>query len=271
LTLPRGGRRDRRRHAAWLAAAIALVGVGLTSSIAASTSWARRSSAAPVIVSGTLLNGLRHPVTAVTVGLYSSSPLDQRTLTKPLRIGSATTDRNGRFVVRAAYSPTLQQRASRNGTWLKLDLLTGDTHLTAHRIVRRRFVSGRWVGPTKAGRTDLGVLVLAAGQPSVATTTHQGSTAAAEGWIYGVVEREPGGDPRSGSSTGPTVPVAGDTIVARFAAGSASTVSARDGSFQMRLPTGLVTLTEDICGVSKQVTIESSAATRVTLEIPNSC
>jgi hypothetical protein len=39
----------------------------------------------------------------------------------------------------------------------------------------------------------------------------------------------------------------------------------------MRVPARLMTLTEGICGVSKQVMVESSGAVRVTLEIPNSC
>jgi hypothetical protein len=162
--------------------------------------------------------------------------------------------------------------ASGSNSWLKLDLLTGNASLTVHRVVRRKFVGGRWVGPTKAGTTGIGVVILAPGQPSVAaTTTHWGSTAEAEGWIYGLVLREPGSDPRSGSGSGATVPVAGDTVVARDAAGSASAVSARDGSFQIRLPARTIMVSEDICGVSKQVTVEPNAATRVTLEIPNSC
>jgi hypothetical protein len=208
-------------------------------------------------VSGTLVNGSRHPVTGARVDLY-------RPTAKPLRIGSATTDASGRFVVRAA-KPT-------SGGWLKLDLLTGSSSLTLHKVVRRKFAGGRWVGPSKAGTTGVGIVILAPGQPSVAATTaHWGSTAETEGWIYGVVVREPGSDPRSGSGGGATVPVAGDTVVARDASGSASAVSARDGSFQIRLPARPITVSEDICGVGKQVTVEPNTATRLTLEIPNSC
>jgi hypothetical protein len=154
---------------------------------------------------------------------------------------------------------------------LKLDLLTANSNLTVHKVIRRKFVDGHWTGPAKAGTTDLGVLVLALGQPSVTSTTRNGGSAGADGWIYGVVVRGPGGDPRSGGDGGTVVPVTGDTVAARYATGSASTVSARDGSFQLRVPAGSMTLTEDICGVSKQVTIESGAAARVTLEIPNAC
>ena len=223
----------------------------------AATGWAGTTRAAPVIVSGTLVNSARQPVAGVMVDLY-------RPTTKPLRIGSATTDTRGRFVLRAVKPAS--------GGWLKLDLLTGNSSLTVHKSVRRRFAGGRWFGPTKTGTTALGVVILALGQPSVtATTTDWGSTAGAEGWIYGVVVRKPGSDPRSGSGGEATVPVAGDTIVARGTAGSASAVSARDGSFQVRVPAGVITLSEDICGVSEQVTIERDAATHVTLEIPNSC
>jgi hypothetical protein len=236
---------------------VALVGLAVVSWIGAGTSWARTSAAAPVIVSGTLVNSARQPVAGVTVDLY-------RPATKPLRVGSATTDTHGRFVVRAAKPAS--------AGWLKLDLLTGNSSLTMHKSVRRRFAAGRWFGPTKTGTTALGVVILAPGQPSVtATTTDWGSTARAEGWIYGVVVRKPGSDPRSGIGGEATVPVAGDTIVAAGTAGSARAVSARDGSFQMRLPAGALTLSEDICGMSKQVTVAPDAATRVTLEIPNSC
>jgi hypothetical protein len=246
-------------HSTRLYAVTALVGVAVVSWMGASAGWAGTSGAAPVIVSGTLVNGVRQPVTGVRVDLY-------RPTTKPLRVGWARTDTSGRFVVRAG------EPASGSNSWLKLDLLTGNASLTVHRVVRRKFVGGRWVGPTKAGTTGIGVVILAPGQPSVAaTTTHWGSTAEAEGWIYGLVLREPGSDPRSGSGSGATVPVAGDTVVARDAAGSASAVSARDGSFQIRLPARTIMVSEDICGVSKQVTVEPNAATRVTLEIPNSC
>jgi hypothetical protein len=263
--------RLRRGLDAWLALLVAVTALAWW--LAVSISWAGGRASAPVIVSGTLVNDLRLPLAAVTVDLYYSKPLGQRTPAASFWVGSATTDRDGRFVVRAAHRLALQKYSSRNGGWLKLDLLVGDSSLTLHNVVRRKFVGGRWVGPpTKAGRTDLGVLVLARGQPSVtATTTHRRSKAGAVGWIYGVVVREPGLDPRSGSGGGATVPVAGDTIVARDAGGSVSAVSAQDGSFQMRLPTGLFTVSEDICGVSQRVTIESGAATRVTLEIPNSC
>jgi hypothetical protein len=255
-----------------LAVAIALVVVGIAASMGASTSWARRSSVAPVIVSGTLLNGVRMPLTAVKVDLYSSTALGRGTLAKPFQVGSGATDRNGRFALRAAARLTLEKNGLRNDGWLKLDLLTGDASLTVHKIIRRKLVGGHWVGPTKAGTTDLGVLVLAPGQPSVTSSTrHGGSTAGADGWIYGLVVRGPGGDPRSGGSGGATIPVPGDTVVARDAAGSASTVSARDGSFQMRLSAGIIRISEDICGASKQVTVEPNAATRLTLEIPNSC
>jgi hypothetical protein len=258
------------RRAPWLA--VAIVSVGIAPSMGASNSWAGESTVAPVIVSGTLVNRVRMPVVAAEVDLFFSNPLGQRTLAQPFRVGSGTTDRSGHFVVRAAGRLALRKIGIRNGAWLKLDLLTGDSSLTFHRIVRRRFVGGHWVGPSKAGETDLGVLVLAPGQPSVTATAGQwGSTAGAEGWIYGYVVRQPGSDPRSGSGGGATVPVSGDTIAARDGAGSASVVSARDGSFQMRVPAGLMTVTEDICGVSKQVMIESSGAARVTLEIPNSC
>jgi hypothetical protein len=238
--------------------AFALLAVGIASWTVASAGWAGTGNsgtgnASPVIVSGMLVNGARQPLAGVAVDLYSSS-----------RLGTATTDRKGHFVLRAA-----ARRASRSG-WLKLDLFTGHSTLAAHKVLRRRFVDGRWVGP--AGGTDLGVLILAAGQPSVtATVTHGGSTAGADGWVYGVVVRGPGSDPRSGNGGGATVPVAGDTVVARSAAGSASAVSAHDGSFQMLLPAGAITLTEDICGVDKQMTIERDTATRVALEIPNSC
>ena len=236
----------------------ALVGVAVVSWMGASAG-AGMSGAAPVIVSGTLVNSVRQPVTGVRVDLYWPT-------TKPLRVGSARTDASGRFVVRAG------EPASGSNGWLKLDLLTGNASLTVHKVIRRKFVGGRWVGPTNAGTTGIGVVILAPGQPSVAaTTTHWGSTAEADGWIYGVVVREPGSDPRSGSGGGATVPVAGDTVVARGTAGSASAVSARDGSFQMRLPTGVITLSEGICWVSKQVTIAGNTATRVTLEIPNAC
>jgi hypothetical protein len=233
--------------------------VAIASWMGAGAGWAGTSGATPVIVSGTLVNGARLPVTGVRVDLY-------RPTAKPLRIGSATTDARGRFVLRAV------KPAGGSGGWLKLDLLTGNASLTVHKVVRRRFVAGRWVGPTRAGTTRVGVVILARGQQSVAATTaHWGSTAETEGWIYGVVVREPGSDPRSGSGGEATVPVAGDTVVARDASGSASAVSARDGSFQIRLPAGTLTVSEDICGMSKQVTVERNAATRVTLEIPNSC
>lgn len=236
--------------------AIALVGMAVAAWVGTGTGSAGTSAAAPVIVSGTLVNSARQPVAGVRVDLY-------RRTTKPLRVGSATTDTRGHFVLRAA------KPASRG--WLKLDLLTGNSSLTVHKAVRRRFATGRWFGPTKTGTTALGVVTLATGQPSVTATTDWGSTAGAEGWIYGVVVRKPGSDPRSGSSDEATVPVPGDTVVARNAAGSASAVSARDGSFQMRVPAGVMTLSEDICGISNEVTIERNAATRVTLEIPNAC
>lgn len=255
------------RRAPWLV--VAIVGVA---SMGASNSWAGKSAVAPVIVSGTLVNRDRMPLEAADVDLYSSNPLGRRTPPQPFRVGSGTTDKNGHFVVRAAGRLAVKKSGIRNGGWLKLDLLTGNSSLTLHRIVRRRFVGGHWVGPTKAAETDLGVLVLAPGQPSVTAATGQwGSTAGGQGWIYGSVVRKPGSDPRSGSGGGATVPVSGDTIVARDGAGSASVVSARDGSFQMHVPARLMTLTEGICGVSKQVMVESSGAVRVTLEIPNSC
>lgn len=271
LQLRRRGRRGSTRFAQSLAVAAALIVVGIAFSLGTTNGWARKSNV-PVIVSGTLKDGARTPLAAATVDLYAATRLSQRTPAKPYRVGSAATDRNGRFVVRAPGRLVLNKSGIRNGGWLKLDLLTGNSSLTFHRIVRRRFVGGHWVGPTKTGRTDLGVLVLAPGQPSVTATTGQwGATAGSEGWIYGYVVRQSGSDPRSGGSGGATVPVSGDTIVARDGAGSASAVSARDGSFQMRVPAGLMTVTEDICGVSKQVMIESSGAARVTLEIPNSC
>jgi hypothetical protein len=240
-----------------LYAGVALIAVGIASWLGAAA-WARTSTD-PVIVSGKLVSGARQPLTGVRVDLYRPSA-------KARPVGTATTDRSGRFVLRAAATP------ARPGGWLKLDLLTGSSGVTVHKLVRRKVVGGRWVGPTGAGRTDIGVVILAPGQPSVtATTTSWGSSVGAEGWVYGTVVRAPGGDPRSGRGEGTTMPVAGDTIVARDSTGSASAVSARDGSFQMRLPSGVLTLTEDICGVSKQVTIEGNAATRATLEIPSSC
>ena len=234
-------------------AAFALVAVGIASWTVAGVGWAGTGNVSPVIVSGTLVNGGRMPLTGVTVDLYSSRG--------PSAVGSATTDRKGRFVLRAA---------GRSGGWLKLDLLTGDSRLTVHRLVRRRFVGGHWAGP--GGRTDVGVVTLGRGQPSVTSTTaHWASAPDGEGWVYGVVVRKPGSDPRSGNGDGASVPVSGDTVRARNAAGSASAVSARDGSFQLRLPAGTITLTEDICGIGRQVTIERDSATRVALEIPNAC
>jgi hypothetical protein len=239
------------RPARRLLAGFALIAVGIASWTGASAGSAGTGNSLPLIVSGTLVTSKRLPLAGKRVDLYASR-----------LVGSATTDRKGRFVVRAA---------GRSGGWLKLDLLTGDTSLAVHRVVRRKFAGGRWIGPSRAGRTDVGVLILAPGQPSVTTTAAHWGSADAEGWIYGVVVRKPGSDPRSGSGSDATVPVAGDTVVARGAAGSGSAVSARDGSFQMRLPAGAVTLSEDVCGVSRQLTVERDAATRVTLEIANAC
>jgi hypothetical protein len=268
-----GGRGDVR-NTRKLSGAIALTAVaGVACWLAVGVSWAAHRGSPPVIVSGTVVNNLKLPLRAVKVDLYYPSVVGQ-TQMKPLRVGSATTDTRGHFVVRAAATPAFAKYSSRSGGWLTLDLLAGKSSLALHRGIRRKPLSGRWIGPPAvAGRTDLGLLVLAPGQPGVEAVIRNGSDGGgAQGWLYGSVLRAPGSDPRSGGGgDGPTVPVSGDTIVARDAAGSASAVSARDGSFQMRVPAGLITVTEDICGVSKQVMIESSGAARVALEIPNSC
>jgi hypothetical protein len=262
------------RHARRLPAAIALTAVvGVPCWLAVGVSWAGHNRSAPVIVSGTVVNNLRLPVRAVKVDLYYPSVADQRQA-KPLRVGSATTDTRGRFVVRAAATSALEKYSSRSGGWLKLDLLAGRSTLALHRGIRRKPVGGRWIGPPNvAGRTDLGVLVLAPGHPGVEAVIRNGTDAAgAPGWLYGSVLRKPGSDPRSGGGGDqPTVPVSGDTIVARGASGSASAVSAPDGAFQMLLPAGVYTVSEDICGVSTRVEIMSAGATRVTLAIQNAC
>jgi hypothetical protein len=222
-----------------------------------------------VIVSGTLVDGLRMPLTGVTIDLYFP-----RALLKPVRVGSATTDASGRFAVRTADRTAFHTHSSRSGGWLAIDLLAGHSSLTLHKVLRRKLVRGRWIGPpSRAGSTGLGVVVLAKGQPTVAATVpRSASTEGPQGWIYGLVVREPGRDPRSGSGgQGATVPVAGDPVVARGAVGSTRTVSARDGSFQMRLPAGVFTVSEDTCGVSRPVTIQGGGAVDVTLEIPNAC
>jgi hypothetical protein len=244
--------------------------------LAAGASWAGNSRSASVIVSGTVVNKAHEPLSGVRVDLYYPIVSGQVAKVTPLRVGSAVTDRLGRFVVRAAATSALEKYSSRNRGWLKFDLLAGKLSLALHRGIRRRLVNGLWFGPpTVAGRTDLGVLVLALGQPGVDAVT--GGTAVgggtqSQGWLYGSVVRGPGLDPRSGSGgDGASVPVSGDTVVARGAGGSSSAVSAQDGSFQMRLRKGPFTVSEDICGVSQQVTIESDAATRVMLAIPNSC
>jgi hypothetical protein len=259
------GRRCSLRRAI---AVIALAGV--TASVAVSVGWAGdERGTVPVIVSGTVVDGLRTPLTGVTIDLYYA-----RGLSKPVRVGSATTDANGRFAVRTADRAAFHTYSSRSGGWLTIDLLAGHSSLTVHKVLRRKLVRGRWLGPPRrAGSTGLGVLVLAKGQPAVAATVpHSGSTEGPQGWIYGLVVREPGLDPRSGSGGEPTtVPVAGDPVVARDADGSTRTVSARDGSFQMRLPAGVFTVSEDICGVSRPVTIQGGGAADVRLEIPNAC
>jgi hypothetical protein len=222
-----------------------------------------------VIVSGVLVDGSGMPLAGVTVDLYYP-----RAQAKPLRVGSATTDANGRFGVRTADRPAFHKYSSGSDGWLTIDLLAGHASLTLHKALRRKFVRGRWLGPpSMAGSTGLGIVVFARGHPAVAVTVaHSGPAERAQGWLYGLVVREPGLDPRSGSGgDGAKVPVAGDPVVARNADGSTRTVSARDGSFQMRLPAGVFTVSEDICGVSKQVTVEPNTATRLTLEIPSSC
>jgi hypothetical protein len=237
--------------------------------VAASVGMAGGKVSAPVIVSGTLVDGLKAPLKGVTVALYFPRPE-----ASPLRVGWATTDGNGRFAVRAADRAAFHTSSARSTGWLSIDLLAGHSRLALHKVLRRRFARGRWLGPpSKAGSTGLGTIVLAKGRPAVAATVPQSvSTEGPQGWLYGVVVRRPGSDPRSGGSgQGPDVPVAGDPILVRDATGSARTVSAQDGSFQMRLPAGAFTVSEDICGVSRPITIESGAASRVTLEIPNAC
>jgi hypothetical protein len=259
--VPKTSRGGRLRRAIALAAA--------TAAVAAGVGWAGdERGTQPVIASGTVLGDAGAPLKGVTVALYYPSAQS-----KPLRVGAAITDRSGRFVVKAADRPAFHMGSTRPGGWLRLDLLAGHSSLTLHEVIRRRLVHGRWLGPpSRAGSTDLGVFVLAKGRPAVTTVVHSGSTEAPQGWLYGRVVREPGSDPRSGSGGGGAqVPVAGDTVVVRAGGRAASTVSAKDGSFQMRLPAGVFTVSEDICGVNRPVTIESGGAVRLTLEIPNAC
>jgi len=253
-----------------LRCAIAAIGlVCATAAVAAGVGLAgNEGGLPPVIVSGTLVDDARAPLKGVTVVLYY--PDGQA---KPLRIGSAITDRDGRFLVKAPDRPAFHTGSTPPGGWLRIDLLAGHSSLTLHKVLRRKLVDGRWLGPpSSAGSTGLGVVVLARGRPAVAAVAHSGPTEGPEGWLYGLVVREAGRDPRSGSGgEGMVVPVAGDPVVARAGGRSVSTVSARDGWFQMRLPAGVFTVREDICGINRPVTITSGGAVQLMLEIPNAC
>jgi hypothetical protein len=93
------------------------------------------------------------------------------------------------------------------------------------------------------------------------------------GALDGRVLRPPGRDPRSGASARTPVPVTGDPIRARDPAGKvvASTVTAAGGAFHLRLPPGRYRITEDICGIGREVDITARTTTTVTLTVPNAC
>jgi hypothetical protein len=96
----------------------------------------------------------------------------------------------------------------------------------------------------------------------------------ATGVVEGRVLRPPGIDPRSGGAPrGTPVPVNGDPVEAHDPRGrtAAKAVTAARGRFRMTLPPGTYRIVEDVCGVSKRVTVHGGATAPVTLTIPNAC
>lgn len=93
------------------------------------------------------------------------------------------------------------------------------------------------------------------------------------GVLHGQVVRPPGVDPRSGRRSGPAVPVNGDPVQVHDLRGRVVTgaVTKSGGFFSIALPPGQYRIVEDICGVSKEVTIRSGSATHVILKIPKAC
>ena len=77
-------------------------------------------------------------------------------------------------------------------------------------------------------------------------------------------------DPRTGGggdASTATAPVAGDPVTIRNPDGTvvATAVSAEDGSFQVVVPAGLYSVTEDILGVSQTVDVADQATCSVVL------
>jgi hypothetical protein len=105
-----------------------------------------------------------------------------------------------------------------------------------------------------------------------ATSTPPTSATTPVGVVRGQVLRPPGPDPRSGGDT-KTVPVNGDPVHANDSTGKvvANTVTGPDGHFELTLPPGIYSITEDTCGVSQQVEIRSGTTTSLNLAITNAC
>lgn len=95
------------------------------------------------------------------------------------------------------------------------------------------------------------------------------------GVVRGVVVHEQGRDPRSGSSVavGTAVPVNGDVVRARDHRGHevARAVTGHGGRFEFVMAPGVYGITEDICGITSQVTVENRRTVSVTVVIPNAC
>lgn len=117
-------------------------------------------------------------------------------------------------------------------------------------------------------------LAAACGSAGAVPLNDSSSNPQAFGQIQGHVMRAPGQDPRAGgASASPTVPVPGDPIEIRNAAGAlvATAVSGKDGSFQVSVDAGTYTLVESICAVKQQVEVRAQSTTEVKLTVPNSC
>jgi hypothetical protein len=90
------------------------------------------------------------------------------------------------------------------------------------------------------------------------------------GLIAGVVWRSPCRDPRSGSAGGVAIPVAGDPITVRDAAGrtAAQAVTRVDGSYQVLMRPGTYRVIEGVAGVGASATVAAGSAATVDLTIP---
>ncbi|MGW7002330.1 hypothetical protein ACWGCW_05755 [Streptomyces sp. NPDC054933] len=95
------------------------------------------------------------------------------------------------------------------------------------------------------------------------------------GVVRGQIVRPPGRDPRSGNNADAAapVPVSGDTVRVYDPEGRtvATAVSAVGGQFEFVLSPGAYRVTEDICGVSRQVEVRSREITSLILAIPRTC